>query len=166
MNRNKICPDCGTEYLPHIEKCVDCGTVLLRPEELERAREEKERLMEKAVEKETVVREGDLNWMTELYTVLIGAGIPCTIRSDSGCKKSCHGKCCLIVSREDYERAQERIEDYFMEMHPEIRASRELVSEGKCPACGSPVGADDRECPDCGLPLVIIQEEEGDRPTS
>lgn len=160
MNLNKICPDCGTEYLPHIGKCADCGAVLLFPEELKKAREEKERLMEKAVVKEVVVREGDLKWLSELYTVLIDAGIPCTVHSDAGCKKGCCGdKCRLVVSPEDFELAQERIEKYFMEMYPEIRASNELVSEGKCPACGYPVGPDDRECPDCGLPLVIIEEE-------
>lgn len=159
MNRNRICPECGTEYLSHIEKCADCGALLLLPEELMNAQEEKKRLMEKAVENEAVVREGDLDWMSELYAVLIDAGIPCTVRSDSGCKKSCRGTHRLVVSPGDVERAQERIEEYFMEMHPEIRASRELVSEGRCPACGSPVGAGDRECPDCGLPLVIIEEE-------
>ena len=160
MNRSKICPDCGTEYLPHIERCADCGTVLLLPEELEKALEEKRRLMEQAVENEVAVREGDLNWMRELYSVLIDSGIPCAVRSDSGCKKSCRGTCRLVVARDDVERAQERIEEYFMEMHPEIRASRELAGEGRCPACGSPVGAGERECPDCGLMLVIEAEEE------
>ncbi len=159
ISRNKICPDCGTEYLPHIEKCADCGVVLVRAEEIEKVREEKRRLMQEAVEDEAVVREGDLNWMRELYAVLIDSGIPSTVRADTDCKKSCRGKHCLVVSPEDYERAQERIEEYFMEMHPEIRASRELMSEGKCPACGFPVGADDRECPDCGLPLIIVDEE-------
>jgi peptidyl-tRNA hydrolase len=160
MSRNRICPECGTEYLPHIEKCADCGAVLLLPEELEKAQEEKKRLMGKTLEREVVVREGDLNWMSELYAVLIDSGIPCSVRSDAGCRKGrCGTTCRLVVSPEDVERAQGRIEEYFMEMHPEIRASRELVSEGKCPACGSPVGADARECPDCGLPLVIIEEE-------
>ncbi len=160
MSPNKICPGCGTEYLPHVGKCADCGAVLLFPGELKEAQEEKERLMEKAVEDEVVVREGDLKWMSELYAVLIDAGIPCTVRSDAGCRKSrCGDKCRLVVSREDYEQAQERIEEYFMEMHPEIRASHELVSAGKCPACGSSVGPGDRECTDCGLTLVIIEED-------
>lgn len=161
MNLNKICPDCETEYLPHIEKCADCGTVLLFPEEHKRAQEEKKRLMEKAVENEVVVREGDLQWLSELYRVLIDAGISCSVHSDAGCKKGCCGdKCRLTVSSEDLERAQERIEEYFMEVNPEIRASNELLSEGKCPACGSPVGKGERECPDCGLPLLIVEEED------
>jgi hypothetical protein len=72
----------------------------------------------------------------------------------------------LIVSAEDLEMAQERVAEYYMEIHPELRASNELVSQGKCPACGSAVGADDNECSDCGLTLVITgeenREEEGD----
>jgi len=64
----------------------------------------------------------------------------------------------LIVSTEDLEMAQERVAEYYREIHPELRAS-ELVSQGKCPACGSAVGADDNECSDCGLTLVIIEEE-------
>jgi len=119
-----ICPDCGTEYLAHIEQCADCGAVLLLPEEHKKAQEEKKRLMEKTIENEVVVREGDLNWLSELYAVLIDAGISCTVRSEAGCKKSCRcNKCRLVVSSEDFDRAQERIEKYFMEMHPEIRAS-------------------------------------------
>jgi ribosomal protein L37E len=159
MSRNKICPDCGTEYLLHIEKCADCGAVLLLHEEYEKARLEEERLRQQAVDDEVAVREGDLSWMSELYSVLIDSGIPCAVRSDSCCGKSCRPTCRLVVSRDDVQRALERIEEYFAEMHPEIRASRELLMEGKCPACGFPVGADVRACPDCGLMLLIEEEE-------
>jgi hypothetical protein len=166
MNRNKICPDCEIEYLPHIEKCADCGAVLLSHEEHRQAQEEKKRLMAKAVENAAVVRDGDLKWLGKLYNVLIDAGIPCTVISDAGCSKgSCGNKCRLMVSAEDIERARERVEEYYMEIDPELRAANELISQGKCPACGSPVAAGDKECSDCGLTLVIIegntQEQEG-----
>ena len=161
MNRNKICPHCEIEYLPHIEKCADCGAVLLLHEELRRAQEEKKRLAAQAIENSAVVREGDLKWLGTLHKVLIDAGIPCTVISDAGCNKGCCGnKCQLIVSKEDREKAQERIAEYFREIHPELRASHELAKQGKCPACGSPVGADDTECADCGLTLMIIGEED------
>jgi hypothetical protein len=160
MNQNKICPNCEIEYLLHIEKCADCGAVLLLHDKHRQAQEEKKRLMAKAIEKAAVVREGDLKWLGKLYDVLIDAGIPCTVISDAGCKKGCcSNKCQLIVSTEDIERAQERVAEYYMEIHPELRASNELISQGKCPACGSPVGAGDNECSDCGLTLVIIEEE-------
>jgi hypothetical protein len=160
MNRNKICPDCEIEYLPHIEKCADCGAVLLLHNEHRQAQEEKKRLMAKAIENAAVVREGDLKWLGKLYNVLIDAGIPCTVISDAGCKKGCCGnKCRLMVSAEDIERARERVEEYYMEIDPELRAANELISQGKCPACGSPVAAGVNECSDCGLTLVIIEEE-------
>ena len=161
MNRNKICPHCEIEYLPHIEKCADCGAVLLLHEEYIREQDEKKRIAAEAFENSAVVREGDLKWLNELYKVLIDSGIPCTVISDPGCNKGrCRDKFKLIVAEEDRERAQERISEYFREMHPELRASYELTQQGKCPACGSPVGADDIECADCGLPLIIIEEEE------
>jgi hypothetical protein len=160
MNQNKICPNCEIEYLPHIEKCADCGAMLLLHEEHRQAQEEKKRLMAKAIEKVAVVREGDLKWLGKLYDVLIDAGIPCTVISDAGCKKGCcSNKCQLIVSTEDIERAQECVAEYYMKIHPELQASNELISQGKCPACGSLVGAGDNECSDCGLTLVIIEEE-------
>jgi len=159
MNQNKICPHCEAEYLPHIESCADCETVLLSSEEHLKAQEKRKRTEEKIVENSVAVREGDLNWMTELRTVLIDSGIPCTIHFAAGCKKGCCGdKCRLAVLSEDLERAQESIEEYLMEINPEFRASKKLLSDGKCPACGSPVGTGDRECCDCGLPLLIVEE--------
>ena len=159
MNQNKICPACKTEYYPHIEKCADCGAVLLFPEEHRKAQEERKRIEEKAVENAVVVREGDLNWMSELRTVLVDAGIPCTVQSDAGYRKGCCGDTWLLmVLSEDLERAQESIEEYLMELDPEFRTSKELINEGKCPACGSTAGMDRTECPDCGLPLIIIEK--------
>ena len=76
MNRNKICPDCEIEYLPYIEKCADCGAVLLLHDEHRRAKEEKKLLAAKAIENSAVVKEGDLKWMGELFNVLIDAGCP------------------------------------------------------------------------------------------
>ena len=160
MNLNKLCPHCGSEFLPHIEKCSDCGAVLLTSEEHRKALEERKRTEEKIVENSVVVREGDLNWMTELREVLIDAGIPCTVQTNAGCKKGCRGAACrLVVSSDDFERARDRIEEYYMEVSPELRVSNELLKEGKCPACGSPVGPGDPECRDCGLPLLIVEEE-------
>ncbi len=147
-----------------MQTCADCGSVLLFPEEAIKAKEERKQIEEKSVENKVMVREGDLDWLAELQTVLIDTGIPCEILSDAGCKKACCGdKCRLVVSPEDLERAQESIEDYFMEIDPEFRTSKKLMSEGKCPACGSSVGKVAQECPDCGLPLLVVVEDEEDK---
>jgi hypothetical protein len=160
MNTNKICPECNCEYLPHVETCADCGAALIHCEELQRLLEEQQRVMDQTIEDAVVVREGDLQWLGELYRVLIGSGIACSVQAADCCGKGCKtGEYRLMVPSADAERASERIEEYFAEIHPEVLASRELMGQGKCPACGSPVNADDRECPDCGLTLVFVDEE-------
>jgi hypothetical protein len=154
----KICPDCSCDYLPHVETCVDCRTPLISLEENARRQEERRLCTEKALESPVAVREGELRWVEELYEVLVGAGIPCGIHADPTCGKGCCGAACqLLVSGKDAAAANARIEAYFSEVHPEIRASQELVSQGKCPACGHTVGPAEIECPDCGLTLLIVE---------
>ncbi len=158
MKQVKVCPDCEVEYYPHIHNCADCGAVLLLPEEIKKAQEEKKRTKEKGLEDQVLVREGELKWLQELYDVLINSGIPCTISGDDDCNKGCcGGKLRLMVSSPDFIKAKERIDEYYMEIHPEIRTSNELASQGKCPACGSSVGSDAVECHDCGLTLLITE---------
>lgn len=158
MIQIKICPDCETEYYPHIKNCADCGAVLLSPEENKRIQEEKKQCRDMALEAPFVVRKGDLKWINELYHVLIESGIPCSVDSDAGCNKGCCGDTCrLMVSSRDAERATQRIEDYYMEIHPEIRTSKEMMRQGKCPACSCPVDSDAVKCPECGLTLLIIE---------
>lgn len=154
----KICPYCETEYNPHVETCADCGTVLLSPEEIRRKKEEREQCMEKLLENPVIVREGDLKWMDELFEALVDSGIPCVVNSNAGCKKGCCGeKFQLMVSAKDAERARERIEEYYAEIDPEIHASNQLMRQGKCPACATPVDDNVVECPDCGLTLIIME---------
>lgn len=160
MTHIKICPDCSTEYFPHIEHCADCGSVLLTPEENKKMQEERKRCMEKSPQNAVVVREGSLTWMNELYRVLVESNIACVVNSDAGCKKGCCGDTYrLLVSSQDAEKASECIEDYCAELHPELKDSRDMMSRGKCPACGSPVSTDTVECPDCGLILLIIEDK-------
>jgi len=157
MNLNKTCPECGAEYLPHIEKCADCSVIVLSAEECMKAQEERKRTEETAVDNSVKVLEGDLSWMSELRTVLLDAGIPCSLHSDAGCRKGCCGDTVqLKVSPQDLERSQKAIEEYLMELDPDLRMVKEMLGKGKCPACGSSIGRDARECQDCGLPLIIF----------
>ena len=112
MNQIKLCPACHTEYLSHVRNCADCGADLLLPEDYRKTQEKKKQLKEKAVEDRVVIREGDLGWLSELRSVLMDAGIPCVIHSESNCRKGCCGDTCqLIVSSNDRDKAQERIEE-------------------------------------------------------
>jgi len=156
MKQVKICPDCATEYLPHIAQCADCDTDLLTPEDNLKIQDERQQCRDKALENPVIVREGDLKWLDELFNALIDSEIPCMVTSDAGCNKSCCGGTYqLLVSAQDGERAKERIEEYYAEIDPELRASNEMMRQGKCPACGHTVGPDAADCPDCGLTLII-----------
>lgn len=159
MQQIKICPECETEYFPQIQQCADCGADLLWPDKFKIVQEERKRLKDTVLENKVAVREGDKQWIGELYDVLIDSGIPCVITADAGCSKGCSPDTRkLLVTAHDAERANARIEEYYAEVHPEIQASKEMVSQGKCPACGSPVDPAAIECPDCGLPLIIVEE--------
>jgi hypothetical protein len=158
MPEMRICPDCSCDYLSHVETCVDCGTPLISLEENARRQEERKLCMEKTLENPVAVREGDLRWIEELSGVLIDSGIPCRVDADPTCRKGCCGAACrLLVSEKDAGGANARIEAYFSEVHPEIRASQDLISQGKCPACGHSVEPAAVECPDCGLTLLIVE---------
>lgn len=142
-----------------MECCADCGAVLLSPEENKIAQEEKKHHGDKDWCDRVVVRQGSLKWMDELFNVLTDSGIPCVVTAEEGCSKGgCGATYWLMVSSQNVEEAHDRIEHYCMEMHPEIKDSRKLISQGKCPACGYAVGPDAVECPDCGLTLFIIEE--------
>jgi len=159
MSQIKICPECRTEYFPHIECCADCGALLLSPEENKMAQEEKNRQVDKDSWSPVIVRKGSIQWMNELSDVLTASGIPCVVSAEEGCSKGgCGATYFLLVSSPNGEVAHERIEEYCSEIHPEIKDSQELISQGKCPACGCTVGHDVVECPDCGLTLLIIEE--------
>jgi hypothetical protein len=168
MSEIKICPECRTEYFPHIEHCADCGALLLSPGDQQMEKVEKKDKKDKKLSGDeglqapvVVVREGSVKWIDELFGVLVDANINCLVNADNECKKSCCGSICrLLVSLKDFKRAHERIEKYLSELHPEIRASEELAQQGKCPACGSPVNAGALECADCGLTLLIVEEQE------
>lgn len=161
MNEYKICPSCSGEFYPHIEKCADCGVVLLTHEEHEKALLQRRLIEETAVKNAVAVREGDLDSIRTLETVLLDAGIPCMILSNTACGKGCCGdKWRLAVSPENLVRARDAVEEYHMELDPELRTSRERLDQGRCPACGSDVGPEALECPDCGLQLVIIEDGE------
>jgi hypothetical protein len=83
------------------------------------------------------------------------------LHTDSGCRKGCCGDTVqLKVLPEDLARAQETIEEYLMELDPDLRIAKEMFGEGKCPACGASIGPDARECADCGLPLIITGDED------
>ncbi|MDR4509284.1 MAG: hypothetical protein MRJ65_13835 [Candidatus Brocadiaceae bacterium] len=118
----------------------------------------KTQILEEAHEEWVVIKEDMKDWIQELSHMLSENDICSRITLAPGCNTGkCGSKFILLVTKKDVHAALAHIEEYYMELHPEIRESQEWVAQGRCPACGCHVGADARECSDCGL-LFIIEE--------
>ncbi len=104
------------------------------------------------------IKEEGQEWTRKLASMLSEKGIPSRITLAPGCSTgTCGCRFILLVAKNDVEAALDSIDEYYMELHPEIRESNEWAAEDRCPACGHHVGKDARECSDCGL-LLIIEE--------
>jgi len=159
MSDVKYCPECNAEYYPHIIDCADCGVPLKTPEELSELRERQRRFEEADAQETVAIKNDKKSWILELHHVLINKGYSSRVTVSPACTP---GKCgetfLLIVPKEEAESAAKCIDEYTKVIHPELKESEELASQGKCPAFGFEVGFDAKECSDCGLLLVIEGE--------
>lgn len=156
MEQIKICPECREEYYAHISECHDCEVPLRWPEEVEKNSIEIENHTEEIVETGAVIKEDRQEWIMELKDMLLEKNVPSLMRACSGCSPGkCNSSYQLLVKKDDIDRANALIAEYFLHIHPEIKESVEWQKEGRCPACGHQVGSDSKECTDCGLLLVI-----------
>lgn len=103
-----------------------------------------------------VIKEEGQEWIRELSHMLSEEGISSRIALAPGCSAGqCGCQFHLLVNKKDVQAAIVSIDEYYMELHPEIRESQEWADQGRCPACGHHVGTDTTECPDCGLQFII-----------
>lgn len=184
MSQTKICPDCKSEYYAHIEKCADCGTTLLFPGESRSRSGSGSGTKSCGTSCEhgcgqsghhsndpEVVGEGDQGWMYELAQLLERNRVPHVVApgistAESGCNKGCCGSSGtwqLLVPGQYAQEASDLIEEYYINLHPEVQEAGKLASpmsnKATCPACGFFVGPCDAECPDCGLSLVVTEKK-------
>ncbi len=161
MSEYKYCPECNSEFFPHVAECPDCYVTLKTPEELEELRESQRQLAEEDAKKVVAIKQGEKDWILELHHVLVERGYLCSVTVSPSCSP---GKCgesfFLLVPKEEAESAINCINEHNYKVHPEIKVSDELTAQGKCPACGFDAGIDAKECPDCGLILVVESQED------
>ncbi len=102
------------------------------------------------------IKEDTQDWIKELADMLSENGIPSRLMLAPGCSAgTCGCKFRLLVAKDDIQVALDRIDEYYMTVHPELRESQEWADQDRCPACGHHVGKDAKECSDCGLLLII-----------
>lgn len=155
-----VCPSCGSEFQPHVTRCIDCGTptrsAYAAPELPPRDRREVPDVSPLPLPPETpaaMARAGTAHWVKILEGALAKKGIPCRLDIYDP-KERPTLTYAVWVAEADLERAialdhellRAEIPDYD-ETFPELPAA------DVCPACGSAVSSDDAECPSCGLAL-------------
>jgi len=102
------------------------------------------------------IREDSLKTIREIGDKLTVENIPHLVDLAPGCKNgSCALTYLLIVPEDQAQNGLLVIENYFIELHPELQKSKDLEKQGKCPACGFDNGHHAAICADCGLQLIV-----------
>ena len=158
-----VCPDCGSEFQPHVTRCIDCGaqtrSTWAAPD-LPRVEREQVAVFGFSLppdsEASAVRITSDLGWAKRLGSLLEQRGVPCRIDVGYDASGSPHYAVC--VAEGDLERAEELDREHLRVEMPDGAAFTELPPADECPACGSHVSFDETECPSCGL--VLDEPEE------
>ena len=152
----KICPECGAEYFSHVEECKGCEVRLVWPGEVKERRAEKAAA---AADSPLVcVEEGTADRLAELAGALRAAGIePQILRAHGGKSCSSGSGLGLFVPQALAKEAVAAMDEYWLNLHPELKEMEERLGAGLCPACGAKLTMTTRgvitECQDCGLNL-------------
>jgi ketosteroid isomerase-like protein/ribosomal protein L40E len=160
-----VCPECGSEFQPHVTHCIDCGAatvppggaaIRLVPAPLPPVRDPED----------VSVRTDELEWIEGLQALFERQGIASRIYpvedfGRRGTRNSTRYE--IAVAPRDAKRAfvldreflQGRLGDDEIEL-------TEIPPAGLCPYCGAEAPAESTECPRCGLViaydnLVIVQ---------
>jgi len=156
----KICPACGAEYLPHIEKCADCGTTLVLPGGQPAAPSAPEPGPGQVQAENLVcIRVADLDWARRLGARLERAGIDHLLEAqETEGARCCHGagRFRVMVRRDDARAASAVDAEQLQADVPEMAGAPSSAGDADCcPACGDPVPDRAAECPACGLVLAF-----------
>lgn len=156
----KICPACGAEYLPQIEKCADCDATLVFPGQQPAAPPAPTPGPGQAAAGDLVcIRVADLDWARRLGARLERAGIDHLLEAqEAEGARCCHGAGRFrVMVRGDDARAATAVDAEQLQADvPEMAGATDAAGDaGCCPACGDPVPERVAECPSCGLVLAF-----------
>ncbi len=143
----RLCPECGEEFRPEIERCSDCGAAL-GPAIAEDAQPAPAAATPRAeVAYEMLVRDLAKDAAQAACDRLAAAGVRFRLGA--------HGySLVLSVARDDAATARRILEEAGLATFGGEAAPAVSEDGGSCPACGTDVAAGVEECPTCGLALA------------
>lgn len=177
MELFKVCPQCGSEFVPRVDACVDCGSALVWADQ--RVLEMRQAISPASPPEETSgelpedaqpIRLADLPWIDRLARALSDRGIQPFIREEaepnpdpaSAARWGTFGQgwfYTLYVRAQDVELAEEIDREVYAREMPETgRADADVTTA--CPACGGFLRSSDTACPSCGLEIPDEAEPE------
>jgi ketosteroid isomerase-like protein len=151
-----VCPECGSEFQPHVTHCIDCGAATVAPGVAPAAPDEAETAPAPPVRdaEEVGIRTDELEWIEGLQALFARHGIASRIHRVEGSRRH-PDRYEIVVAPGDARRAfaldrdllQERLGDEEIEL-------TEVPPAGVCPYCRAEVPADRTDCPSCGLVIA------------
>jgi ketosteroid isomerase-like protein len=149
-----VCPECGSEFQPHVTHCIDCGAATAPPGAAAPIRLVPTPLPPAGDAEEVVVRTDELEWIEGLQARLERHGIASRIHRVAGSLRH-PDRFEVVVAPRDAKRAvaldreflQERLGDEEIEL-------TDIPEAGVCPYCRAEVPADRTDCPRCGLVIA------------
>jgi hypothetical protein len=150
----KVCPECGGEFRPDVERCADCEVPLVHPEEIA-ARNARELPVVAGL---VAACTDSIAEVRELAAELDKRGV--RYRIDRRRARP-DGLLTLYVQWKDREAAAEVVEDLGLGEEADggeeeqVVGVRERPSYKICPDCGGEYRLDIERCADCGIVLVF-----------
>lgn len=149
----KHCPECREDYMPHVERCADCGGDLVTRDDEAAPEADAHDSALPPGEYHLLLASDRAAELDPLVARLAEAGLPAKVEVARG-GQGFH----LKVRNEERARAAELLRDVLGDM-----AGREAALERHfdaerggytaCPACEAWLPAGAKECPECGLLL-------------
>jgi ketosteroid isomerase-like protein len=152
-----ICPECGSEFQPHVKICIDCGAATA-PAGAARAPAQGSAEAGPPGEgaEEIVIRTEELEWIENLQELFERHGISSRIEAlPSSPSPHRPHRCQILVARQDAVRAFALDGELLrQQLGDEGDELTEIPPPGICPYCRSTLPAGAVECPGCGLILA------------
>jgi ketosteroid isomerase-like protein len=153
-----VCPECGSEFQPHVTRCIDCGAATVAPGAASGPIPDAPETVPEAEAEEIPIRTEELEWIESLRERFEQNGISSRIEALPSTRH--HHRCTILVPRRDALRAYELDRELLRErLDDDGTELAEISSAGTCPFCGAEASPGSADCAHCGLQIKVSNLE-------